>query len=258
MSRQPHPLCGLHGMNKPSKRADNHPSEKPPEQSGTGAAVGKNQPIEEFGAMTSTQASSAAPRSAFWLALAAMSFIVVLSNWAVLQAAPWIDALFGQPDFTFNYGQFTFPLAFLVTDIVNRLFGASMARRLAGAAFVVAVPSSIVINGMFPFPEDPTPWISAVRVGLASGTAFIVGQLLDISVFQRLRNMAWWLAPFIGSVIASVIDTAIFYSIAFYGQDWVVRAGTVDFIVKVAVALVALVPFRLAIASAMPAKSAAN
>ena len=210
------------------------------------------QPIDQgVEAMTSIHPSGAASRTTFWLALAAMSFIVILSNWAVLQFAPWIDTLLGQPANTFNYGQFTFPLTFLVTDIVNRLFGAPMARRIAGAAFLVAVPSSIIINGLLPFPGDPEPWISAIRVGLASGTAFIIGQLLDIAIFQRLRRMAWWLAPFAGSIIASVVDTTVFYSIAFYGQDWVVRAGTVDFIVKVVVAIIALVPFRLAIASAL-------
>ena len=198
----------------------------------------------------------------FWLALSAMILIVVVSNYAVLQPFMGLEALFGlldedgNPSFTFNYGQFTFPLAFLITDIVNRLFGAQFARLIAFIALVPAVASSILINGWLPFPEDPSPWVTALRVGVASGTAFIVGQLLDITVFQRLRQLAWWVAPFVGSVIASAIDTSIFYAIAFWGQDWVLRAGLVDFAVKFTVAVVALVPFRLVIAASLSNRSA--
>ena len=220
----------------------------------------------------------------FWLALSAMILIVVVSNYAVLQPFMGLEALFGlldedgNPSFTFNYGQFTFPLAFLITDIVNRLFGAQFARLIAFIALVPAVASSILINGWLPFPGDQSPWETAIWVGVASGTAFILGQLLDITVFQRLRQQAWWVAPFVGSVIASAIDTSTFYAIAFCAKDWVLsaeyvdsvrkvtvvltapdwvlRAGLVDFAVKFTVAVVALVPFRLVIAASLSNRSA--
>jgi uncharacterized PurR-regulated membrane protein YhhQ (DUF165 family) len=100
-----------------------------------------------------------------------------------------------------TYGAFTYPVAFLITDLTNRQFGPRIARRVVIAGFLVAVVFSFAVA---------TP-----RIAIASGSAFLAGQLLDISVFNRLRRQSWWQAPLIASLIGSVLDTAIFFSLAF-------------------------------------------
>lgn len=150
-----------------------------------------------------------------------MAFVVVLSNWAV--QFPINDWL--------TWGAFTYPVVFLVTDLTNRALGPVVARRVAWAGFAVAVIASLAL----------APW----RIALASGTAFIVAQWLDISAFNRLRQMSWWQAPLIGSAIASVIDTALFFFIAFYGSDmdWLMLSAG-DLGVKLAMAVLLLAPYR--------------
>ena len=100
-----------------------------------------------------------------------------------------------------TWGAFTYPVAFLITDLTNRQFGPSIARRVVLAGFVVGVFLSF--------------WTSIPRIAVASGTAYLIGQLLDISVFNRLRQQSWWRAPLAGSMLGSVLDTALFFSIAF-------------------------------------------
>jgi uncharacterized PurR-regulated membrane protein YhhQ (DUF165 family) len=143
-----------------------------------------------------------------------------------------------------TYGAFSYPLAFLVNDLTNRRFGPAVTRRVVYVGFALAVLLSI--------------WLATPRIALASGTAFLVGQLLDITVFNRLRRMDWWQAPLAGSVLGSALDTAIFFSLAFVGDAFmsgpVTYFGTVtvplwvglaffDFLVKLGCALVALVPY---------------
>jgi len=156
-----------------------------------------------------------------WRPIAAMAFVVVLSNWAV--QFPINDWL--------TWGAFTYPVVFLVTDLTNRALGPAAARRVAWAGFAVAVLASLAL----------APW----RIALASGTAFIVAQWLDIRAFNELRRMSWWQAPLIGSVIASVLDTALFFFLAFYGTelDWLALAAG-DLGVKWLMALVLLAPYR--------------
>src|SRR5690606_3921043 len=98
-------------------------------------------------------------------------------------------------------GAFTYPLAFLVNDLTNRRFGAAATRRVICAGFAVAVVLSI--------------WLATPRIAIASGTAFLAGQLLDVTVFNWLRRQAWWRAPLAGSVLGSVLDTALFFTLAF-------------------------------------------
>lgn len=157
----------------------------------------------------------------FMLPMLAMAFVVVLSNFAVQY--PINDWL--------TWGAFTYPVVFLVTDLTNRALGPSAARKVAWAGFAVAVVASLAV----------APW----RIALASGCAFIVAQWLDISAFNRLRQASWWQAPLIGSVLASIIDTAIFFFLAFYGSDmdWLMLA-TGDIAVKWAMAAVLLLPYR--------------
>ncbi|AWB47293.1 hypothetical protein HYN69_01130 [Gemmobacter aquarius] len=190
----------------------------------------------------------------------AMAIVVVASNILVQHPiGQWL-----------TWGAFTYPLAFLVSDIVNRLSGASAARRVVYVGFVVGLVCSWVgtqVAGEF------GPLVT-LRVAVGSGTAFLIGQLLDIGVFNRLRrSVAWWKAPFVSTLFGSTIDTAIFFTIAFStGLIWIepgndvswaaepmpllgfgpmvslwVSLAVADWLVKVAVDVIALLPFRLAV-----------
>lgn len=165
-------------------------------------------------------------------AVAAMVILIVASN--VLVQYPINDWL--------TWGALTYPVCFLVTDITNRMHGAAAARRVVYVGFAVAVLLSI--------------WLATPRIALASGSAFLVAQLLDVSVFDRLRRAAWWQAPLISSVLGSAVDTALFFSLAFYGTSvpWI-TLGIGDFGVKIALALAMLLPFRLSLLLARPARS---
>lgn len=129
-----------------------------------------------------------------------MAAIVVASNFFV--QFPLSGSLLGiQLGDLLTWGAFTYPVAFLVTDLTNRQFGPSIARRVVLAGFVVGVAVSF--------------WTSVPRIAIASGSAFLVGQLLDISVFNRLRRKTWWQAPLAGSLAGSALDTLLFFSLAF-------------------------------------------
>jgi hypothetical protein len=151
----------------------------------------------------------------------AMAAVIALSN--VLVMFPINDWL--------TWGAFSYPLVFLVCDLTNRALGPQIARRVAWVGFGLAVLLSL--------------WLAEPRIALASGTAFIVAQVLDIAVFNRWRQASWWKAPLIGSMVASTIDTAIFFSLAFAGTDlnWVMLA-TGDLAVKAAMAALLLAPYK--------------
>jgi uncharacterized integral membrane protein (TIGR00697 family) len=192
--------------------------------------------------------------------VAAMAVVVITSNILVqFLVGDWL-----------TWGAFTYPFAFLVTDVTNRLHGPAAARRVVLAGFVVGLVCSFV-GSQIAGPFGP---LVSLRVAIASGTAFLVGQLLDVAVFDRLRAGRWWQAPLVSSVVGSVVDTAIFFSIAFSaalafiapGVDvaWAnepvpllglgpvlplwVSLALADFGVKLALALFALAPFRAALA----------
>lgn len=154
----------------------------------------------------------------------AMIAVIVLSNVTVQYPInAWL-----------TWGAFTYPLVFLVCDLTNRALGPVAARRVAWIGFAVAV----VVSGLL------APW----RIALASGTAFIVSQLLDVLVFNRWRRSSWWKAPLIGSQVASVVDTGVFFFLAFAGTelDWL-RLAAGDLLVKAAMAVVLLAPYRAAL-----------
>lgn len=173
------------------------------------------------------------------LPIAAMIGVVAASNVLVQYPVGFLGL-----QEVLTYGAFSYPLAFLVNDLTNRRFGPAVTRRVVYVGFALAVLLSI--------------WLATPRIALASGTAFLVGQLLDISVFNRLRRMDWWQAPLAGSVLGSALDTAIFFSMAFAGDEamsglvnyfglvtvplWVGLAFF-DFLVKLGCALVALIPY---------------
>lgn len=155
-------------------------------------------------------------------ALLAMIAIVATANYLV--QFPINDWL--------TWGSFTYPLTFLVTELTNRFYGPTRARQVVCAGFALAVVLSI--------------WLATPKIAMASGTAFLVAQLLDISVFNRLRQATWWYAPFFASFTASIVDTTIFWNIAFWKENVPLMTWAIgDFSVKVAIDIFMLMPFRL-------------
>lgn len=134
-----------------------------------------------------------------------------------------------------TWGAVTYPFAFLVTDLANRFEGAAFARRVVYAGFMIAIGASA--------------WLATPRIAIASGLAFLTAELIDVLIFDRMRRHAWWKPPLVSTLVASVVDTAVFFSVAFAGtaMPWV-TLGIGDFGVKVALALIALIPFRAAMA----------
>lgn len=131
-----------------------------------------------------------------WPFVAAMAAVVVASNFLV--QFPFRH--FGLQDIL-TWGAFTYPLAFLVNDLTNRRYGPAAARKVVYAGFAIAVALSV--------------WLATPRIAIASGSAFLTAQVLDVFVFDRLRERRWWIAPLTGSVIGSVVDTLLFFSLAF-------------------------------------------
>ena len=191
------------------------------------------------------------------IAIAAMTAVVVASNFLVQFP---VEGMLGPINLAdlLTWGAFTYPVAFLVTDLINRQFGPSAARKVVYAGFSVAVVLSIVLA---------TP-----RIATASGSAFLVAQLLDVAVFNRLRDGHWWKAPVISSTLGTMLDTAVFFSIAFapqfgflgYHNEFAVGFAPLfgafavevprwiswalgDFSVKIIVAMSMLIPYRIAL-----------
>jgi uncharacterized PurR-regulated membrane protein YhhQ (DUF165 family) len=156
-----------------------------------------------------------------WRPILAMMVVVVASNFLVQYPInAWL-----------TWGAFVYPVAFLVTDLTNRAVGVDAAKRVAWTGFAIAVLVSLLL----------APW----RIALASGVAFIVSQLADVRVFDRWRVQTWWKAPLIGSLVASVIDTLLFFSLAFAGSGmewWLLAIG--DLGIKWLMAVLLLGPYR--------------
>lgn len=190
------------------------------------------------------------------IGVAAMATVVVASNILVQHlVGNWL-----------TWGAFVYPLAFLVTDIVNRVLGAQDARRVVYAGFAVGIICSIAGS----FIEGPDGPLVTLRVALGSGTAFLIAQLIDIILFDRLRHGSWWKPPLVSTYVGSALDTILFFSIAFSAHlafiepsndvSWaneqlpILGVGTIaplwvslalaDFFVKLCVSLAALIPFR--------------
>ena len=140
-----------------------------------------------------------------------------------------------------TYGAFSYPITFLITDLANRRFGKKEARKIVYIGFSIGILLTTLVSTNF---ED----IISIRIALGSGMAFLVAQLIDIEIFQRLRNRVWFVAPITSSVSGSIIDTFLFVSISFLGTDipWITLAFG-DLFVKFLMALLMLIPFRLLI-----------
>ncbi len=201
-----------------------------------------------------TKSNTARPLA---LAIMAMTAVVVASNYLVQFP---VQGMLGSVNLAdlLTWGAFTYPVAFLVTDLINRQFGPAAARKVVYAGFAVAVALSIVL--------------ATSRIAIASGSAFLIAQLLDVTVFHRLRAGRWWRAPVVSSALGTMLDTALFFSLAFAAQfaflgyhnafateaaplfgvftpevpRWVSWAIG-DFSVKIIVAMIMLVPYRVAL-----------
>ncbi len=162
-----------------------------------------------------------AKQSGMLALVAAMVVIVASANYLVqFPVNDWL-----------TWGALTYPVSYFITDLTNRYYGTRSARRVVYVGFVLAVLASI--------------WLASPRIALASGCAFLVSQLIDVAVFDRLRGRRWWQAPLLSSTLGSLIDTALFFALAFYatGMPWVTLAIG-DYGVKLAIALALLLPWR--------------
>lgn len=201
----------------------------------------------------------------------AMAAIVVASN--ILVQFLLLDGLL-------TWGAFTYPLAFLVTDVMNRVYGPTAARRVVLAGFVTGVACSLIGSQIMLQGDGYTYAAVPLRVAVGSGLAFLSAQLLDVAIFDRLRQGRWWRAPLASTLVGSAVDTAIFFTLAFsasvtlfgpeadaainwawsgapfltFGPEaplWVSLAAA-DWMVKLSLAVIALVPFRLIVARLTP------
>ena len=138
-----------------------------------------------------------------------------------------------------TYGAFSYPVAFLITDLANRSYGKIIARKIVYLGFLIGVIFTLFFSTNF---AD----LISVRIAIGSGSAFLAAQLLDVQIFDKLRKNSWYIAPLASSSIGSVVDTFLFFSIAFVGTEvpWVTLSFG-DLAVKLFVALVMLIPFRL-------------
>ncbi len=175
-------------------------------------------------------------RSLFIALSIIMGAIIIISNYLVQFP---INKFHLQDILT--YGAFSYPITFLITDLANRRFGIKEARKLVYIGFGIGILLTTFVSTNF---KD----IISIRIALGSGTAFLVALLIDIEIFQRLRNKVWFVAPITSSILGSIIDTFLFFSISFLGTGipWVTLAFG-DLFVKFLMALLMLIPFRLLI-----------
>ena len=145
-----------------------------------------------------------------------------------------------------TYGAFSYPIAFLITDLANRSYGKLIARQIVYIGFIIGISFTLLFSTNF---AD----LISIRIAIGSGTAFLVAQLIDVQIFDKLRKKKWFVAPLTSSFIGSAVDTFLFFSISFYatGIPWV-TLSLGDLAVKIFVALVMLIPFRLLLGTLKP------
>ena len=138
-----------------------------------------------------------------------------------------------------TYGAFSYPIAFLITDLSNRFYGKIIARKIVYLGFIIGITFTLLFSTNF---AD----LISIRIAIGSATAFVVAQLVDVQIFDQLRKKKWFVAPLTSSLVGSIVDTFLFFSIAFYatGVPWF-TLSLGDLTVKILVALVMLIPFRL-------------
>ena len=170
-----------------------------------------------------------------------MGFVVLISNFLVQFPVKYYGL-----ENILTYGAFSYPMAFLITDLANRSFGKIIARKIVYFGFTIGLLFTLIFSTNF---SD----LISIRIAIGSGTAFIVAQLLDVQVFDRLRRKTWFVAPLLSSLIGSTVDTFLFFSISFYGTGvpWI-TLSLGDLSVKILIALIMLVPFRLLLGTLKP------
>ncbi len=163
-----------------------------------------------------------------------MALVVSVSNYLVQFPVNY----FGIQDLL-TYGAFSYPVAFLITDLANRKYGKNNAKKIVYLGFTLGVFLTFYLSTNY---AD----LISIRIAIGSGTAFLVAQLIDVNIFDKLRQRIWFVAPLVSSLAGSIIDTFLFFSISFYGTDvnWI-TLSIGDLFVKLFVALIMLIPFRI-------------
>ena len=170
----------------------------------------------------------------FFILVFLMATVVALSNYLVQFPVNYI----GLQDI-FTYGAFSYPISFLITDLTNRRYGKIFAKKIVYVGFFLGVLLTLYFSTNFSN-------LISIRIAIGSGTAFLIAQLLDVYVFDKLRKKVWVVAPLVSSLIGSCVDTFLFFSIAFYGTgvNWITLSFG-DLFVKILIALIMLIPFRI-------------
>ena len=183
----------------------------------------------------------------FFLLAFFMAFVVALSNYLVQFPINY----FGLKNLL-TYGAFSYPIAFLITDLSNRRYGKSIAKKIVYLGFALGVFLTLYFSTNY---SD----LISIRIAIGSGTAFLIAQLIDVYIFDRLRKKIWFLAPLTSSLIGSSIDTFLFFSISFYGTgiNWMTLSFG-DLSVKIFIALAMLIPFRFLISHIQEISSSNN
>ena len=165
-----------------------------------------------------------------------MGVVVVASNYLVQFPIKY----FGLSEIL-TYGAFSYPVTFLITDLANRAYGKFVARKVVFIGFIIGILLTLLVSTNF---ED----IISIRIAIGSGVAFFVAQNLDVQIFDKLRKKIWYIAPLISSILGSITDTFLFFSISFYstGISWVTLALG-DLAVKLLISIIMLIPFRILI-----------
>ena len=172
----------------------------------------------------------------FLLLSVLMGVIVLISNYLVQFPVKY----YGLREIL-TYGAFTYPIAFLITDLANRFYGKFLAKKVVYVGFIIGISFTLFFSTNF---SD----LISIRIAIGSGIAFLVAQLIDVKIFDKLRKKKWYIAPLTSSIIGSTIDTFLFFSISFYGTEmpWI-TLSLGDLAVKILVTLLMLIPFRLLI-----------
>ena len=170
----------------------------------------------------------------FFILSFSMALVVVASNYLVQFRVNY----FGLEDLL-TYGAFSYPIAFLITDLSNRRYGKNAAKKIVYLGFAIGVLLTSYFSTNY---SD----LISIRIAIGSGTAFLIAQLIDVNIFDKLRKKTWFVAPLVSSFFGSIIDTFLFFSISFYGTgiNWFILSLG-DLLVKIFVALLMLIPFRL-------------
>jgi len=170
----------------------------------------------------------------FFILASLMAIVVAISNYLVQ-----FPINYGGFQDLLTYGAFSYPVAFLITDLSNRRYGKHTAKKIVYLGFALGVFLTLYFSTNF---SD----LISIRIAIGSGVAFLIAQLIDVNIFDKLRKKIWFAAPLISSLIGSIIDTFLFFSISFYGTEvnWI-TLSLGDLLVKIFVALFMLIPFRM-------------